>query len=88
MPIIKLVGYLYLSFKWSKENNETNADHGMAGTEKVLKVICFFALSLGGIIIASRLLISCAAEGAIRAGCPKMLWQPLWSLLEPRCRNW
>lgn len=63
-----LVGYLYLSLKWSKENNKSADEREVVGAKSIILTLGTIIGGLGGVIIASRILIPCAAEGAIRAG--------------------
>jgi cation:H+ antiporter len=69
--LILLVGYLYLSFRWSKENTAPNTDDDPVGMDNIFRTVVSLVGGLVGIFIASRILIPSAAEGAIRAGVPQ-----------------
>lgn len=69
--LILLVGYLYMSYRWSQEKNAAN--EGMLDTVpgNIPKSIVLLVSGLGGVIIASRFLIPLAADGAARIGVPQ-----------------
>jgi cation:H+ antiporter len=69
--LVLLVGYLYLSYRWSKENSQPDAGGSPKGIENIPKALISIAGGLGGVVIASRVLIPCAAEGAVRVGVPQ-----------------
>jgi cation:H+ antiporter len=69
--LVLLVGYLYLSYRWSTENSQPDAGGSPTGIENIPKALISIAGGLGGVVIASRVLIPCAAEGAVRVGVPQ-----------------
>jgi cation:H+ antiporter len=69
--LVLLVGYLYLSYRWSTENSQPDAGGSPKGIENIPKALISIAGGLGGVVIASRVLIPCAAEGAVRVGVPQ-----------------
>lgn len=66
--LLLLIGYLFLSYRWSLgmvESVEESTDERLTNVPKALAST---AAGLAGVVIGSRLLIPCAAEGAIRLG--------------------
>lgn len=68
--LVLLVGYLYLSYRWARQ------DHGAPQEEagphlSTSKALAFTLLGLLGVVAGSRVLVPCAAEGALRLGVPQ-----------------
>jgi cation:H+ antiporter len=66
-----LAGYLYMAYRWARtggtdeEEEEDDLDWGVG------KSLLFTFLGLIGVIVSSRVLVPCAAEGAARIGVPQ-----------------
>ena len=69
--LVLLAGYLYLSYRWSRNESAANVDTQDESQQSVPIALLLTALGLGGVIIGSRLLIPCAAEAATRIGVPQ-----------------
>jgi cation:H+ antiporter len=71
MFLILLAGYLYLSYRWSKDEGCQDSEPDDRETQSIPKALLLTATGLGGVILGSRLLIPCAAEAATRIGVPQ-----------------
>jgi cation:H+ antiporter len=66
--LILLSAYLYLSVVWSKNSPEMESEMEEVEKQNIPKSLFLVVGGLSGIVISSRFLIPCAAEGAIRMG--------------------
>jgi cation:H+ antiporter len=66
--LILLVVYLYLSFKWSKQNDLSDSHDGVTASGSIPTSIGWIAGGLVGVVISGRILVPSVADGAIRLG--------------------
>ena len=69
--LLLLCGYLYLSYQWSKNEINENAETPAGRPKGILKALLLTAGGAGGVIFGSRMLIPCAAQAAVRMGIPQ-----------------
>lgn len=69
--LLLLVCYLYLSYKWSRQDEARVIEDEPLVQEKIPNILISIVGGLAGVVVASRILIPCAAEGATRIGVPQ-----------------
>lgn len=67
--LVLLVGYLYLTYMWSKQLSHITED--TFPQQSTLKGIFYIAIGLFAVIVSSKILVVCAQELARRIGVPE-----------------
>jgi cation:H+ antiporter len=72
--LILLAGYMYTAYRWAKQGRERGDEDEEDDDEmdwSVGKSLAYTLLGLLAVIVSSRILVPCAAEGARRIGVPQ-----------------
>jgi cation:H+ antiporter len=69
--LVLLAGHLYLALRWSPKDAGAAPEPQDPHPQGVLAALVLTVIGLGGVVIASRMLIPCAAEAATRMGVPQ-----------------